>query len=282
MAIYARFQASVVDKQGNVVPNAHIEVRSEVPGQPLAALKADRTGAGALTNPFDADANGFFAFHVAGGAYKIRAYLGPPGAPTFEAEPWRYVPIGLNAESDSITQKTQREVTLAGDVVIAVDDADEIYIAKTVPAATRAVLPLSSARPKPVRIVDGNRDAATNNISVVPSRPDTVTVTIASPAVFTRVAHGLAVNQPVSLETSGALPTGLAADTQYYIKTVPTADSFTLAATPGGAAINTSGGQSGTHKMGTDTIMGGAIFIIDSNGGSLEVGPRAGGVRGWF
>ncbi len=183
-----------------------------------------------------------------------------------------------------VPSKTQREVNAAGDVTIAADDADEIIIAKTVAAATRVTMPLSTARPpgRSIRIADGKFDAATNNITVVPSRPDTVTISLASPGVVTKTAHGWAADQPVSLETTGALYTGLAADTQYYVKTVLTPDTFTIADTPGGAAINTSGSQSGTHKIGTDTIMGRAKYVIDSDGASIELSPRASGVKGWF
>lgn len=81
------------------------------------------------------------------------------------------------------------------------------------------------------------------------SKVGTFTVTIASPGVFTKVAHGYAVNDPVVLSTTGALPTGLTAGTVYYVKTVPTADTFTVSATAGGTVINTSGSQSGTHSV---------------------------------
>jgi microcystin-dependent protein len=77
----------------------------------------------------------------------------------------------------------------------------------------------------------------------------TVTVTIAAPGVFTRSAHGLAVGSAIYLTTTGALPTGLAANTTYYVVSVPTADTFTVSATRGGAAITTSGSQSGTHSL---------------------------------
>jgi hypothetical protein len=75
----------------------------------------------------------------------------------------------------------------------------------------------------------------------------TVTITIASPGVITWTSHGFSANQPLYLTTSGALPTGLSTYTKYYVKTVLDANTFTLAATSGGAVINTSGGQSGTH-----------------------------------
>lgn len=90
----ARHQFTVTDELGNVVPGAHIEVRREVPGQPLAALKSDREGSDDLSNPFDADENGFAAFHVIGGAYQIKAALGA----FLQTE--RFVPIGTAAEFD--------------------------------------------------------------------------------------------------------------------------------------------------------------------------------------
>jgi hypothetical protein len=77
----------------------------------------------------------------------------------------------------------------------------------------------------------------------------TFTVTIASPAVFTLTAHGLSVGDEVILETTGSLPTGLAADVVYYVQAVVDADTFKLAATPGGSAIDTTGSQSGTHSL---------------------------------
>lgn len=77
----------------------------------------------------------------------------------------------------------------------------------------------------------------------------TFTVTIASPGVLTVAAHGLVVGDPVFLTTTGALPTGLAQNTIYYVQSVPTANTLTLAATKGGAAINTTGTQSGVHSL---------------------------------
>jgi hypothetical protein len=74
----------------------------------------------------------------------------------------------------------------------------------------------------------------------------TVTMTVASPAVITWNAHGLQNGQPVVFTTTGALPTGLTAGTTYYVINAAT-NTFQVAATVGGAAINTSGVQSGTH-----------------------------------
>lgn len=78
-------------------------------------------------------------------------------------------------------------------------------------------------------------------------KSSTVTITIASPGVVTWTAHGRKANDPIRFTTTGALATGLAIATTYYVKTVLSADTFTLSATPGGSVINTTGSQSGTH-----------------------------------
>lgn len=79
----------------------------------------------------------------------------------------------------------------------------------------------------------------------------TITMTIASPCVVTWSGSDFPDGAPITFTTTGALPTGLIAGTMYFVKRtgangVPTA-TFNLAATAGGAAINTSGSQSGTH-----------------------------------
>lgn len=79
-------------------------------------------------------------------------------------------------------------------------------------------------------------------------RTSVVTVTIATPGVFTWTAHGLVANTPIVFSTTGALPTGITAGVTYYVSaTGLTANSFSVSATPGGAAITTSGTQSGVH-----------------------------------
>lgn len=80
----------------------------------------------------------------------------------------------------------------------------------------------------------------------------TFTVTIASPGVITLNAHGLETSDSIYITTTGALPTGLTANTRYWvIKT--DANTFRLATSQAnadaGTAINTSGTQSGTHTM---------------------------------
>lgn len=78
------------------------------------------------------------------------------------------------------------------------------------------------------------------------SAQSTVTITIASPGVITWNSHPLQNGDPVRLQTTGALPTGFTANTTYYVVSAG-ANTFQLALTRGGSAINTSGSQSGTH-----------------------------------
>jgi hypothetical protein len=86
--------------------------------------------------------------------------------------------------------------------------------------------------------------------SVLADKVATFTVDVATPATFTLAAHGFVTGTPFQITTTGALPTGLAVDTTYYVITAGlVAGSFRASATLGGAAINTTGSQSGTHTL---------------------------------
>ena len=75
----------------------------------------------------------------------------------------------------------------------------------------------------------------------------TFTVTIASPGVLS-TSLNLANGTALTLTTTGALPTGLLVGTVYYVVGV-SGTQFSLSATYGGAAINTTGSQSGVHSF---------------------------------
>lgn len=76
----------------------------------------------------------------------------------------------------------------------------------------------------------------------------TVTITIASPAVFTvSSTTGFYVGMPISFSTTGALPTGLTSGTTYYVFSVDSSTTFKVSSSLGGTVLNTSGTQSGTH-----------------------------------
>lgn len=108
--------------------------------------------------------------------------------------------------------------------------------------------------------------------------PFAATITIASPGVITKTAHGLTVGREVVFSTTGALPTGLVAGTKYYVKTTPDADTFTVSATPGGAAIATTGTQSGTHTV-TPTPIGTVNYFIGLVMSAQQAGGGANTVR---
>jgi hypothetical protein len=75
----------------------------------------------------------------------------------------------------------------------------------------------------------------------------TVTMTIAAPCVVT-CNLGLVEGTPITFSTTEWLPTGLLPGVTYYVKYL-SASTFNLAATSGGAAITTTGTQSGTQSI---------------------------------
>lgn len=90
----------------------------------------------------------------------------------------------------------------------------------------------------------------------IASTASTVTVTIASPGVFTLTAHQFSIGTPVYFTTTGALPTGLTAGTTYYVIAAGlTANAFEVSTQINGSAVNTSGTQSGTHTVYTQRYM---------------------------
>lgn len=95
--------------------------------------------------------------------------------------------------------------------------------------------------------------------------------------------HGLVENQVVQLSTTGVLPAGLAAATDYYVKVVDQ-DTIQLAASAGGTAIDiTSAAGGGTHTVvqplitmpGNDAILGTVTVPMDDVvTGSLKAGEK--------
>lgn len=88
--------------------------------------------------------------------------------------------------------------------------------------------------------------------------PQTFAVTIASPASFTKTAHGFAGGERLRLSTTGTLPTGLANNVDYFVRVID-ANTFRLATTQtnfeDAVDIGTSGTQAGTHSY-TQSLFG--------------------------
>ena len=84
-----------------------------------------------------------------------------------------------------------------------------------------------------------------------------VTISIASPGVVTWSGnHGFLGGERIILQIAagGVMPTGLAVNTVYFVKYVNTT-THRLAATLGGADINTSGSTSGVITLNTESIL---------------------------
>jgi hypothetical protein len=94
MSTFARFQRTIVNGAGDIQAGAQITVRDRNAALSLANLYSDRAGATPITNPFNADSNGFAAFFCRGSAYQITATLG-----SFSIT-WDYEGIGTAGEAD--------------------------------------------------------------------------------------------------------------------------------------------------------------------------------------
>lgn len=153
----ARYQFTVQDQEGNAVPLAEVEVRQEALGL-LPQLYSDRNGVTTLGNPFTADADGFAAFHVAGGAYKITVRHGD------QERVYRYVGIGTASEVDLPPGSyASRRVTASGDVEVQGDDII-LVIDKDAPEDTNVNLPPAierDGRPVIIKKARGGMDSFT-------------------------------------------------------------------------------------------------------------------------
>jgi hypothetical protein len=113
------------------------------------------------------------------------------------------------------------------------------------------------AEAHPVLLGAETGDTDTETPSGTPDVSATVTISIASPGVITWTGHSLVAGDSVQLTTSGQLPAGLTAGVPYYVVS-PATNTFSLAQTPGGSPIATSGTQSGTHTA-TKLLFGGSF-----------------------
>lgn len=115
--------------------------------------------------------------------------------------------------------------------------------------------------------------------AIAPSK-GACTVSIATPAVLSLSAHGLVVGDAFYVTTSDALPTGMAANTLYYVITAGFGvDSFKFSDTQGGTEVNTSGSQSGTHTLVSCAYglgNGSSTFNVPDLLGRIPVGSGAG------
>jgi microcystin-dependent protein len=95
-----------------------------------------------------------------------------------------------------------------------------------------------------------NRSDYNSLFALLNTEQGTATLTIATPCVVTKTNHGLTTGQKVYFTTTGTLPTGITANTTYWIN-VTGVNTFNLATSYAnliaGIYIATSGTQSGVH-----------------------------------
>ena len=102
--------------------------------------------------------------------------------------------------------------------------------------------------------------------TVVTMSPSTVvTITLANPAVVTQTAHGYVAGQIVEFTTTGALPAPIVASTQYFVIN-PATNTYQLATTVGGTAIDTSAAT----QSGVQTVHADPAVVTHTNHGFLD------------
>ena len=97
----------------------------------------------------------------------------------------------------------------------------------------------------------------------------------ASTDVITATAHGLSDGDPIRLTTTGTLPAGLAASTDYYVRDKAT-NTFKLAASSGGTAIDITDTGSGSHYWEYADVETPATSSWAKNGSVITVASNTG------
>ncbi|MBF0122793.1 MAG: hypothetical protein HQL21_05235 [Candidatus Omnitrophica bacterium] len=132
------------------------------------------------------------------------------------------------------------------------------YYVKTIPSATTLTVSLTAGG-SAVGITAGS-GSGTHSMRVVKDRTFTCT---SSNTLTTTAAHGLLVNDVITVSSTGTLPTGLAAGTTYYVATVPSTTTLTLTLSPGQSTVSIAAGTgSGTHTLQADN-MAKLILYVD-------------------
>jgi hypothetical protein len=75
-------------------------------------------------------------------------------------------------------------------------------------------------------------------------RFNAITISEGSPAIFNWPKHNLSVGQPVQFAARGTLPAPMVSLTVYYVESIPSPNTFTIAKTRSASAINTTSSSS--------------------------------------
>lgn len=209
---------------------------------------------------------------------------------TFKANTTNTGPATLNINSVG-AQAIVKDVSIALDtgdikanqmVTVVWDGTNFQMVTTNGPTPTGAVLPFAGrTSPAGYLLCDGSAVSRTTYaalFAVTSPTLGTFTITIAAPGVVTLTSHGLSTGDSVYLTTTGALPTGLTANTRYWVTKID-ANTFKLATSLANALVSTnittSGSQSGTH---TSVLTpyglgdGSTTFNLPNLKGSVPVG----------
>jgi hypothetical protein len=114
--------------------------------------------------------------------------------------------------------------------------------------------------------------------------PVTCTVSVGDPAIVTLVGHGFSIRDVIkfSITPLGTLPGGISATRIYFVDTILSDDTFTIAGTIGGDEIETTTAGSGTISVGLVTGVGGdgSSFAGDDEFAVVPVGPEESRILG--
>lgn len=206
-------------------------------------------GCGVIRDSFvDVSPANFVQFSEVGGGY------GGYGAGSFGTDPG---PASATVTFTNGTPGTVNWTThglSANDPVVFTTGTDEalhtnvtagtVYYVKTVGGADSFTI---SAAPAGTAI-NFSGSAPSGTITGHKTKNATVTISAANPGEVTWTAHGFVGNEPVIFGTSGSLPAAMTAGTIYFVKTIVSADKFTISATQGGTAIDGGAGSTATTK----------------------------------
>lgn len=135
-----------------------------------------------------------------------------------------------------------------------------------------------SGAPTDKQIIQFFLNQATANTANSSSDQTTGTISSGSPCQVLWTGHGFSGNEPIAFannQTGFSLPSTIDQFVTYYVKTIIDANHFTISATPGGTAINTSSAATGTVATRCYTLnmnSKGAVPIRASNGQAMWSG----------
>lgn len=278
---FAVWQKYITDEAGNVLPSTSIEVR-RASDNALAVIFEDRDGTIQIVQPgASTDANGLFRFYVAPGRYRIIADPGGPDETAFEDinigtlhgidQPqdnaviyydgenniWVRTLMSLSSIFGRSTSGPPKSLTPSqARGVMSVYSQAEVDAAVNAASATGMVAFWAGDTPPTgwlehdgaaIRMTDYPNLHAVRNAEYGLGAGTSFTADDTTDTI-TSTAHGLSDGDILRLTNSGgALPGGLAADTDYYVIQA-TADTFKVSTAQGGAAIDITSTGTGTHS----------------------------------